>query len=221
MYKMVHMGRVRLLNVLAEATLIVFSILLALYTNHWREERTANQRLDTAIAGIRLELLQNQAILQNILPYHQAEVDRLHRFLSRPDLARQVKGKDLFEVLKHSDDLKFRGIWNPQVSPSDLSDTAWESAIVSGVLPRMRPELLKALTSYYSSQGTGVLSTLHTLNQIYLAPPPYDPSQTITMLRTLQGTFSELADQEQSLSKLIQQTLQVTPNNSQSSRKVN
>jgi hypothetical protein len=212
MYKMVHMGRVRVLNVLAEATLIVFSILLALYTNHWREERAVHQRLQTALAEIRVELQQNQAILQNVLPYHQAEMERIGRYLDRPDLARQVQGKNLIELLKQSDALEFHGVWNPQVSPSDLSDTAWKSAIASGVLPLMQPDLLKALTSYYSSQETGVLNTLHTMNQIYLGPEPYDRSQTITMLRTLQGTFRVLADQEQSLLQLANHTLQAMPN---------
>jgi hypothetical protein len=102
-------------------------------------------------------------------------------------------------------------VWNPQVSPSYLSDAAWKSAIASGVLPLMKPELLKALTSYYSSQTTGVLNTLQTLNQVYLGPDPYDRSRTITMLRTIQGTFSELADQEQSLLQSVDQTLKVMP----------
>lgn len=212
MYKMINMGRVRVLNVLAEAALIVFSILLALYTNHWREEYAAHQRLEIALAEIRLELQQNQAILQNVLPYHLVEVNRIGDFLNRPDLARQVRGKNLIELLKQrSEDLNFHGVWNPQVSPSYLSDAAWKSAIASSVLPLMKPELLKALTSYYSGQETGVLNTLQTLNQVYLGPEPYDRSQTITMLRTLQGTFRELADQEQSLLQSVDQTLRAMP----------
>jgi hypothetical protein len=211
MYKMVHMGRLRVLNVMAEAALIVFSILLALYTNHWREERIAHQRMLTALAEIRVELQQNRAILQNVLPYHLAEMERIGHFLDRQDLQQQVKEKDLIELLKQSKALEFHGVWNPQVSPSDLSDTAWKSAIASDVLPLMQPALLKALTSYYSFQDTGVQNTLHTLNQIYLGPEPYDRSRTITMLRTLQGTFRQLADQEQSLLELANQTLQAIP----------
>jgi hypothetical protein len=213
MYKILHMGRVRVLNVLAEAALIVFSILLALYTNHWREQRVAHQRMQTALAEIRVELQQNRAILQNVLPYHLAEMRRIGHFLDRPDLERQVRGKNLIELLKQSNALEFRGVWNPQVSPSDLSDTAWQSAIAAGVLPLMQPALLKALTSYYSFQDTGIQNTLHTLNQIYLGPEPYDRSQTVTMLRTLQGTFRQLADQEKSLLELANQTLQAMPKN--------
>ena len=70
MYKMVHMGRVRVLNVLAEAALIVFSILLALYTNHWREERVAHQRLETALAEIRQS--------QEKIDRRMAEIDVFH-----------------------------------------------------------------------------------------------------------------------------------------------
>lgn len=212
MHKMVYMGKVRLLNVLAEAALIVFSILLALYTNHWREERAARQRVERDLAAIHVELQQNRAILADVLPYHQQEVQTFGKFLERSDLEQRVRGKDLIEaVAAYREELAFRGVWQPHVTPSALSDTAWKTALANGDLPYMNPDVVKTLTDYYDSQNIGVVGDINTIGQIYMSPPTYDRSQTVTMLRTLQGTFRQLADQEASLLSAADQTLQTLP----------
>lgn len=214
MYKMVHMGKVRLLNVLAEAALIVFSILLALYTNRWREERAAHQRVNRDLAAIRVELQQNRAILADVLPYHQQEIQSFGKFLQRPDLDRLVRGKDMFEAVRDNErELMWHGVWQPHVTPSSLSDTAWKTAVANGDLPFMRPDLVKALTDYYAFQDSGLLHDIQLISQIYMSPPPYDRSQTVTMLRTLQGTFAQLADHEGSLLEQADQTLKAMPEN--------
>ena len=211
MYKMVHMGKIRLLNVIAEAALIVFSILLALYTNHWREERTARQRVDRDLADIRVELQQNRAILADALPYHRQEIESFGKFLARPDLDRLVKGKNMMQVVyRYHDELTWHGIWHPNVTPGNLSDTAWKTALANGDLPFIEPDLVKSLTDYYTFQGT-LMNTIRLVGQIYMSPPPYDRSQTVTMLYTLQGTYRQLADQEDSLLHEVGKTLQAMP----------
>ena len=211
MYKMINMGRVRLLNVLAEAVLIVFSILLALYTNHWREERAARQRVERDLASVRVELQENRAILADVLPYHQQEVQTFGKFLARPDLQQRVRGKDMFEAVHDNrEELQFHGVWQPHVTPSSLSGTAWKTAVANGDLPYMSPDLVKALTDYYTFQDTEV-NVIQLISQIYMSPPPYDRSQTVTMLHTLQGTFGQLADHEESLLHQVDTTLQVMP----------
>ncbi|HEV2211862.1 MAG TPA: hypothetical protein VGS99_00810 [Gammaproteobacteria bacterium] len=210
MYKMVHMGRIRLLNVLAEAALIVFSILLALYTNHWREERAEQQRVQATLAEIRTELEQNRAILAEVTPYHQAVVQRFERFLAAPELMQRIKGHTLVEV-DASADLLPRGVWNPSVRPEILSDAAWKSAIASGALTSMSPALLRQLTAYYSGQEIGVQSTLHAITQLYMTSQPYDPGQTLVMLRTLQGAIGELSTQDAHLLGQLDDTLRALP----------
>lgn len=208
MYKMIRLGRVRFLNVLAEAALIVFSILFALYTNRWREGHMAQQRVSRDIVAIRAELQQNRAILTDVLPYHQQEVKSFERFLQRPDLEQHVRGKDMIEALHaNREELTFHGVWNPSVTPSSLSDTAWKTALANGDLPIMDPDLVKALTDYYTYQSVPVMLSLNDIGQLYMSPQAYDPNQTVTMLRTLQGTFYELADQEEDLLHSANQTL--------------
>jgi len=211
MYKMVHMGKIRLLNVLAEAALIVFSILLALYTNRWREEHAARQRVDRDLAAVRVELGENRAILADALPYHRQEVESFGKFLARPDLERLVKGKNMMQaVYAYHDALSWHGIWHPNVTPGNLSDTAWKTALANGDLPFMDPDLVKSLTDYYTFQGT-LMNTIKLVGQIYMSPPPYDRAQTVTMLYTMQGTYRQLADQEGSLLEEVDETLKVMP----------
>ena len=210
MYKMVHLGRVRLLNVLAEAALIVFSILLALTTNHWREERAAQQRVDAVLAEIRTELEQNRAILAAVIPYHEAETQLFDRFLAAPGLAQRIKGRTLVEI-DTSEHLMPQGIWNPPVTPEILQDSAWKSAVASGALARMPPPLLRQLTAYYSGQEIGVQSTLHSVTQLFVTSQPFDPAQTLIMLRTVRNTFHELETQETHLLSQLDDALKALP----------
>ena len=214
MYKMINMGKVRLLNVLAEAALIVFSILLALYTNHWREEHSARRRVDRDLAAIRVELQENRAILADALPYDEQEAETFGKFLERPDLDSLVRGKDMFEVVRaNKQELKWHGIWHPNVTPSSLSDTAWRTAVANGDLPLMQPDLVKALTDYYTFQDSGLVRSIQQSSEVYGSPAPYDRTQTITMLRTLQGTYYNLSDFEGSLLEQVDKTLQAMPKN--------
>jgi hypothetical protein len=211
-YKMINMGRLRLLNVLAEAALIVFSILLALYTNHWREERADRQRVERDLTAIRVELQEDRAILADVLPYHQQEVQTFGKFLERPDLKQRVRGEDMFEAIKdNKEELQYHGIWHPHVTPSSMSDTAWKTAVANGDLPYMSPDLVKALTDYYTFQDSGLVQFLQLSSQVYMSPSSYDRSQTVIMLRAVQGTFYQLADHEADLLQQVNETLQVLP----------
>ena len=213
MYKMINMGKIRLLNVLAEAALIVFSILLALYTNRWREDHAARQRVQRDLGAVRVELQEDRAILADALPYHQQQVENFQKFLVLPDLEQRVRGKNMFQVVyEYKRDLGWHGVWHPNVTPGNLSDTAWKTAVANGDLPLMDPDLVKSLTDYYTFQGTE-LNTIQLIGQIYMSPTPYDRNQTVTMLYTLQGTYRQLADQEGSLLDQVDKTLEALPKN--------
>lgn len=212
MHKMVYMGKVRLLNVLAEAALIVFSILFALYTNHWREERTARQRVARDLAAIRVEMQENRALVADVLPYHQQEVGNFGKFLARPDLERRVHGMNMFQAVQaYRVELGYHGVWHPHVTPSTLSDSAWKAALANGDLPYMDPDLAKALTDYYSFQEGGLMNDLQVLVQVYLGPAAYDRAQTVTMLYAFQGAFALLADHGYSLLSEADTTLKAMP----------
>lgn len=208
MFRLLRPRRRTLVNSLIEAVLIVFSVLVALAANRWRDQHEARQRLDVAEQHIRIELEQNRAILQNIIPYHEAEVQRMGEYLAQPDLADKVRRRALSDLLEQ---LMPRGFWNPGVSPSALSDSAWQSAIATNTVSLMNLPLLNKLTAYYALQNNGVQHTLQVVGQQFLLPSTYDPNSTILMLRTSQGWFSELASEEQELLAYTNDTLKALP----------
>lgn len=185
-----------IVDLLIEALLIVFSVLVALAANRWRDQREARQRLAAAEQHIRVELEENKAILQNIIPYHEAEAQRIGAFLARPDLADQVRGRSMRDL---EDQLMPHGFWNPTVSPQDLSDAAWQSALSDHSASLMPPQTVNRLMAYYAVQDSGVQHTLQLMGQQFLAPSMFDPRATILMLRTTQGWFSEIAAEEKEL----------------------
>ena len=196
MFRLFRPDRRTLINSLIEAILIIFSVLVALAASRWRDRFESRQRLQDTEQHIRIELQDNRAILQAIIPYHEKEVRRIGQFLAQPDLVDKVKGhsmRDLqFQLLPH-------GFWNPPVSPSQLSDAAWRSAVADGTVSLMNVQLLNKLTEYYSQQNIGVEHMLQLLPQQFLTPQYFDPKSTVLMLRTVQGWFSIMAPAEKNL----------------------
>lgn len=191
-----HSRRRALVDLLIEALLIVFSVLLALEASQWRAQHEARQRLDAAKQHIRVELENNQAILRNMIPYHEAVVRRVGRLLARRDLSDQLRGRSFTDM---TNPLMPRGVWNPTVSPQDLSDSAWRSALSDHSASQMSPQLLNTLTAYYAMQNSGVQHTLQFTLQQLLAPAMFDPHSTLLMLRASQGWLNELVGEEKEL----------------------
>jgi hypothetical protein len=75
----------------------------------------------------------------------------------------------------------------------------------------MPPALLRQLTAYYSGQEIGVQSTLHAITQLYMTPQPFDPAQTLIMLRTMRNAFNELNTQEKHLLSQLDDALKGLP----------
>lgn len=185
-----------MVDLLIEALLIVFSVMFALAVSRWRDENETRQRLAAAEQHIRVELENNRAILQSMIPYHEAEVRRIGQFLTQPAMREQVRGQSFNDL---ADQLMPRGFWNPTVSPKELSDSAWQSALSDHSASHMNPQLLNRLTAYYALQGSGVQRTSQFMLQQFLAPPMFDPHSTVLMLRASQGWFGEIAAEEKAL----------------------
>lgn len=204
MFRLLRPDRRTLVNSLIEAVLIVFSVLVALAANRWRDQQISRRRLALTEQHIRIELQNNQAVLRSIIPYHEEEVRRIGQFLAQPDLSAKIKGRSLH-------DLQFQlmplGFWNPSAPPHDLSDSAWRSAVADNTVSLINVKLLNELTGYYSLQNEGVEHTLQFALQQFLSPQTFDPRTTILMLKTSQGWFSEMASEEKYLLYRASETL--------------
>ncbi|HEX7324984.1 MAG TPA: hypothetical protein VF292_06495 [Rhodanobacteraceae bacterium] len=200
--------RQAILDLSIEASLIVFSVMLALAANRWRDQHAAQQRLIAAEQHIRIELEDNRVILLDMIPYHEAEVRRIGQFLTRSDLSERIRGHSFHDL---EGELMPRGVWNPTVSPKDLSDSAWRSALSDHSASQMSPQLLNELTAYYAVQNSGVQHTLQFTLQQLLAPAMFDPRSTNLMLRASQGGLNELVGEEKGLLTYTNGALKALP----------
>lgn len=121
-------------RVLVESTLIVFSVLLALGVDEWREARGHRAQAAAAERAIIEELRGNRELIAASLAYHSAVHDSLvaHRRDGR------APGIQLFP----------RGF----VSPAQLSHTAWASAAETGALSHVDYETVLRLSRVYAQQ---------------------------------------------------------------------
>jgi len=122
-------SRELLSKALFESALIVFSILLALAINEWKENRD-NQRLASqALANFEREIQENSGRVERSFPYHS-------------HLSEAFKGaRSLTEVEG------WHGISSPM-----LQDTAWQTALATNAFGQIRYETVSALSRVYTSQ---------------------------------------------------------------------
>ncbi|HEX2217662.1 MAG TPA: hypothetical protein VHG35_02585 [Gemmatimonadales bacterium] len=119
---------------LAESALIVFSVLLALAVDQWRDARSHRQLADTAHQEILEELRANRASVAEALQYHSALMDSLAAYRDQNG----VPSARLFS----------RGF----ISPAQVSGTAWESASETGALTHMDYAVVLRLSRVYAQQ---------------------------------------------------------------------
>jgi hypothetical protein len=122
-------SRELLSKALFESALIVFSILLALAINEWKEDRD-NQRLASqALENFEREIQENSGRVERSFPYHRhlSEAFKRARFLT------EVEG------------------WHGISSPV-LQDTAWQTALATNAFGQIRYETVSALSQVYTSQ---------------------------------------------------------------------
>ena len=110
---------------LLEGFFIMLGVMVALAANEWRENHALAKRTDVALENIRLEILRNQATLQQRLPYHQAMSDSIH--VNYPIL-RDIS----FEFVEIARLGMARGPFF-----ESLYNTAWQTALTSQILPNV------------------------------------------------------------------------------------
>ena len=116
-------------RVLAESALIVFSVLVALAVDEWREERAMRARSREAVAAIVAEINANRSAAQNARDAHQ----RIH-----DDLTALPAGADYKAGL---------------FQPARLLQTAWMTARDTGSLAPLPLDAVLELSRLYERQA--------------------------------------------------------------------
>lgn len=192
-------NRQNLLRFGSEAILIIFSLLLALILNEYRNNLNEKKLTSRYLDRLKEELVSNQNILEELLPYHKEVLINCRKAYASDSVRSTLfsDGKlDLF-----------------QLAPKGLikeipSSVAWDITMQSGLSRNFEFDLLYLLSKTYQQQELVMNSTLQKL-----ADKVFDPS--INSIENQDHTFyffsmstNELYAQELSLLDLINATLE-------------
>ena len=122
-------------RVLVESALIVFSVLVALAVDQWRDERGTRVRAREAIAAITSELQANRAAASRSRSFHQ----EAHRALK--EIASQKRLPSVEEMTRGN-----------VFQPATILQTAWTTARDTGALQPVPFEVLLKLSLVYEAQ---------------------------------------------------------------------
>ena len=174
-----------------EATLIVFTVVLALAVNEWREGQKEKRVRDTILENIIKEVKTNKELVEEKMVYHDETSKKLGEYLNSDSLWNTLPpGNGLFALMSAMP----RGL-----NPPLVQSAAWRSAELSGVVSGFEYETLYNLSSLYSLQATGVESTWKGMAQVYMDYNSYKEESRRDLALMLQMGFGELYSQERSL----------------------
>jgi hypothetical protein len=119
---------------LFESALIVFSVLLALALDEWRDTRALRSRAETAVAAIAAELQANRSAVEKAKANHE--------FMTKTLRELETRGE------KPTLELASKGVFNP----AGVLDTAWTSAQQMEVIETIPYDLVLTLSRTYRRQ---------------------------------------------------------------------
>ena len=127
----------RRVDVLMQASLVIFGALLAFGFGQWKDQRNEDARARVALDSIRAEVRANRDEVERARGYHEALAARFEQLQQRG--AAQPAWADFPQGL---------------LSPARVVSTAWQSAMTTGAAARWSYEELLALSSIYEAQAS-------------------------------------------------------------------
>ncbi|XWN37245.1 MAG: hypothetical protein ROO71_14980 [Balneola sp.] len=187
---------------IAEGTLIIFSVLFALFINKLFDDYQTNQKKVTALESIEQELLRNQAILQNWKEKHIGVRDRISSIL-------EGESDSLKAELRKYDYLNLGVLTNNEsLIDAILINTAWESAKSTGIVSEFDFETTQKLTLAYSMQEVLTERTLAKILDYYFDTSSHDMENLEPILIQFQLRFWELTGQEELMVTVYEDALE-------------
>jgi hypothetical protein len=141
-----HGWRSWLPRVLAESVLIVFSVLLALAVDQWREDREVAREVREAREAFAREMRGNRDLLTTA-PYHAHHKNMWAHYRALADAADAQDAPRLAELHRVTLAEFSNGVW-----PTPLRDAVWRSLSQSEILRHMRSAEVFLLADAYQEQ---------------------------------------------------------------------
>jgi hypothetical protein len=185
-------------RILVESVLIVFSILVALFVDEWRDQRHLDEQRDRALSDIHSEIVLNLGAIDSVVDYHLTIRDSLGVLLQRLATDERVE-RSAWELAMGAAPA---GIQRP-----DVTSIAWQTAAASEAVALLDIGLTNRLGSLYDIQAKGVESTVLRVQDLLFDPILFDPARSVAVLRVLQALAQELAGQELYLAQRYREIL--------------
>lgn len=178
--------RENLARSIVEATLIVFSVLLALFLDGVIQDRREARTVDELVSHIAAEMRSNLAIVDEWLPYHRSMVDEIDRYLKSDELQLSLLAADGIDYGR----LMKRGLIQDFYSISSWQ-LAQQSEASSGVDFEVASKISRA---YLSQQNVNL--TIQRFSDFFFDRQAHDPDQLANSLRILRNLLQELSGQQ-------------------------
>jgi len=119
-------------EVIIQSLAIIFSILLALWADQWKESRKSRELAIVSLGNFLTEIQQNERRIDDDLPYHKG----LRTMLAQLDSSHSIHTPAEFQDAVGVDGMR---------APA-LLETAWLTAVATGVLTKLDYETVAALS---------------------------------------------------------------------------
>ncbi len=187
---------------LGEGSLIIFSVLFALFINKAFEGYQTQKRKEVALKSITQELYRNEAILKRWKEQHLVIRDLLTDLISG-------KNDSLKQELAKYEYLNLGLVTNDQsLIDAFLTSTAWESAKHTGIIAEFDFEVTQKLTHVYKMQDVLTDRTLAQIFDYYFDTDSHDIDNLDQILVQFQLRFWELSGQEALMVTLYAEALE-------------
>lgn len=181
-----------------ESGLIVFSVLLALFLNEYREQIKQEREKERALIMIKAELKNNHQTLIKWLDYHESVLKNFDQAVENIDQVPAFDSKNSFISQQM-----------PEGLVQDLlDDSTWEAIKESGIASSFDIEAVFALSRLYSIQNQGVASTIKRLLNIMGSREAVREAEYKETLALIRNTFHELVAQEAYLIHIYEKTFE-------------
>lgn len=176
-------------TILIEIVTIIFSILLALGVNEWRETLSNEKLAFRALSDFRKELVMNRDAVEAAMRDQQGTVAFLEDVMKQHRAAGQA-------------DVRF-----PEINLPDVLTTAWETALVSRALSYIDYDVLVVL-SEINLQQKWLLSLEEKVFQSILSPAYRDNGEMRGLVRSIHASLRNIMQVERKLVVLYKSAIE-------------
>jgi hypothetical protein len=183
---------------LAEALLIVMSVVLGFWVTEYQHDREDKRLAARMLKGVQAEIDHNRQLLEPFVPMHRRWVDALEK-ADTSDGARS--GLDVYFATRPP---------IPAGSPAAfpfLRRSAWDAAQAGGTLRLIEYDVAAAMSDIYRVQEVVAQNMDRLASGVFTSTEPFDPAHRAPSVRLLWLTMADIVSSEDILLDLYRKHL--------------